>query len=297
MVLSPLRKSPSLFLTFVILTAIFGLSLLSSLYLRPFLGELEATIASLFLNFVLTAALIVIYLGMARDQEDQTQLIERQVEIADLQREVMEVNHLPLLEIETGYDLHTQNNLDEYTVRIQNRGSAVALHPRFGINVHPIIRENPQSGEDLSENWDPILRPLQTQGTDELNQIDKIEPGETVTATATLTVRQNWAIQDEFELVEIAPTLGTQKSARGIESGNEGISVDDIDAVLWQAIISYDTLLPTRDTLYRFHQPLQIECSDGYALLEQSQYIPNMEDNLNGTSIQKPDTYDGDPLN
>jgi len=234
---------------------------------------------------------------MARDQEDQTQLIEQQVEIADLQREVMEVNHLPLLEIETGYDLHAQTNLDEYTVRIQNRGNAVALHPRFGINVHPIIREDPQSGEDLSENWNPILCPLQTQGVDNPNQIDKIEPGETVTATIALTVRENWAILDELQLVTLLPTLGTQTSDQGINSGDEIISVDDIDAVLWQAVISYDTLLPTRDTLYRFHQPLQIECSDEYALIEQSQYIQNMDEILNRTSIQKPDTYDGNPFN
>ena len=208
-----------------------------------------------------------------------------------------QVNHLPLLEIETGYDLHSRDDIDEYQIRIKNRGNAVALNPRFGLNVHPINRANSHKQGDLSENWEPVLSPLRGEERDGLSPINKIEPGEEITVTVTPTVRENWPVRDKAGLVEIIPTSGSQESDEQIEPVNKRNPVEDSDAVLWQAVISYDTLLPTQDTLYRFHQPLQIESPNGYGLLEESQYIPNLEEIVNTTSIQEPDTYDEYPFN
>jgi hypothetical protein len=258
----PLNKSPNIAFAGALLIIVLALSLLTSIILEPLMGDLEANIASLVLNFVLSALLILIYTSMARDQEYQTQLMEQQ-------KKIMETNHLPQVDIEPGFEGYSED-LSPYEVKIKNRGNSVALHPAIAINPHPAdISLDP----DKLSDWEPIYTPIYDEKGE---PIRRIEPGESYVAES-FRVDEHWPCTDShvFEIIE-----------------NQTATEYNISGIYWQIIVVFDTMIPTSGQIYRIHNPWATFSEDGGNIFENCRLLYNYQEVTPDTSLMKPGTYD-----
>lgn len=287
----PLNRSPNIIVAGVILLITLTSSLLASIVLEPIIGNLEANITSLILNFILTAALILVYTGMARDQEHQTELIEQQVEIASQQRKIMEANHLPLLEIEAGFEFASEEKLSPNEIRVKNRGNGVALHPMIAINPHPAdfsidwtdddnIAEK-WDGLEMSEwksDWEPIFDRMRNEDGE---PIRRIEPGES-SVVGTYKVGEHWPCTDSHIFEQVDFEIKRDYECSGI---------------VWQVIVVFDTMLPTSDRIYTLH-PIQVTLSKEGNKLFEDRSIPYNKDMIyESSSLRPPGTYKEEEMN